>query len=176
MDRLDKISFLAIIVLTVSSLVLIIRHNGEARPDRNRQMRSTAALPSPVSGGIDAKVRLARNLLGSDNPGKAEGLLSELIQTYPYEGEPHMLMGDMFMRRQEPIRAMHEYKEAIDLNIDYLDRKTPQFQGKKLKTAVGEALAEIEKRIKINPEDESMKREKSTIYYLYRKIAGGCGS
>ncbi|MDA8421814.1 MAG: hypothetical protein M0Z89_00575 [Nitrospiraceae bacterium] len=175
MDTLDKISIMAIIVLAVSSLVLIIQHKSEARSDRNSQMRSTAAELSPSNDEIDSKAKLARNLLNSDSPGKAEGLLRELIQTYPYEGEPHMLMGDMLMRKQEPINAMHEYKEAIDLNIDYLDKKTPLFQGKKLKIAVGEALAEIDRRIKQNPEDESMKNEKRTIYYLYRKIAGGCG-
>ena len=85
-----------------------------------------------------------------------------------------MMMGNILMRKQEPIKAMREYKEAIDLNPDYLDKKTPLFQGKKLKIAAGEALAEIEKRIKADPKDEAAKNEKKTIYYLYRKIAGGC--
>jgi len=176
MDTLDKISGVVIIVLTISSLVLSISHKGEAMPDRNIQQRGIAAQSSPANGEIDSKVKLARNLLASDNPGKAEVLIQELIQKYPYEGEPHMLMGDMLMRKQEPIKAMHEYKEAIDLNIDYLDKKTALFQGKKLKRAVGEAMVEIDRRIKLNPEDEFMKSEKKTIYYLYRKIAGGCGS
>jgi hypothetical protein len=44
-----------------------------------------------------------------------------------------------------------------------------------LKIAVGEALAEIEKRKKLNPRDESMQSERKTIYYLYRRIAGSCG-
>jgi len=28
-----------------------------------------------------------------------------------------MLMGDLFMRRQEPVKAVFEYKEAADLNL-----------------------------------------------------------
>ena len=175
MDALDKISVVAIIALTISSLLLIISHKGEAMPARKIQQRGADALPFPATGEIDAKVRMARNLLNSDSSGKAEALIQELIQKYPFDGEPHMLVGDLLMRQQEPIKAMHAYKDAIDLNIDYLDKKTPLFQGKKLKIAVEEALTVIEKRIELNPEDESIKSEKKTIYYLYRKIGGGCG-
>jgi tetratricopeptide (TPR) repeat protein len=175
MDRLDRISIWVIVLLIISSFALISRHMGEARPDRKVQQRIAAA-DSPVANDeVVNKVKLIKNLMEADNLNKAELLIKELIQKYPYEGEPRMLMGDIFMRRQEPVKAMHEYKEAIDLNPDYLDKKTPLFQGKKLKIAVGEALAEIEKRIRLNPGDESMKSDRKVIYYFYRRIAGSCG-
>ena len=174
MDALDKTSVVAIIVLCVSSIVLISGHKGEARLDRNTIQRGSETVFTANNEELKAKVKQATNLQDSDNPAKAEGLLQELILSYPYEGEPHMMMGNILMRKQEPIKAMREYKEAIDLNPDYLDKKTPLFQGKKLKIAAGEALAEIEKRIKADPKDEAAKNEKKTIYYLYRKIAGGC--
>jgi hypothetical protein len=72
------------------------------------------------------------------------------------------------------VRAILEYKEAVDLNPDYLDKKTPLFQGKKLKTAAAEALVEIGNRLKLNPGDEQVKRERKIIYYLQRRIAGSC--
>ena len=174
MDRLDKVSILAIIVLCVSSLVLISGHKGEARLDRNTQQRGAAVEASTHDGEREAKVKQARNLQDSDNPGKAEVLIQELIQKYPYDGEPHMMMGNILMRKQEPIRAMREYKEAVDLNPDYLDKKASLYQGKKLKTAAKEAMEEIEKRIQQTPGDKSLRSERKTIYYLQGKIAGGC--
>jgi tetratricopeptide (TPR) repeat protein len=139
------------------------------------QQRTGAAEYPVVNGEIDKKVKLIKNFMEADNLSQAEVLTKELRDRYPYEGEPRMLMGDILMRRQEPVKAMLEYREAIDLNPDYLDKKTPLFQGKKLKIAVGEALAELEKRKKLNPRDESMQSERKTIYYLYRRIAGSCG-
>jgi tetratricopeptide (TPR) repeat protein len=147
---------------------------GEARPERQVQQRMGIADVPVVRGELDSRVSLIKNLMESDNFSKAETLLKELIQQYPYAGEPHMLMGDLFMRRQEPVKAVFEYKEAADLNPDYLDKKTPLFQGKKLKTAVKEALAEIDRRIGLNPADESMKSDRKIIYYLQRRIAGSC--
>ncbi|MGD1074990.1 MAG: hypothetical protein ABR903_02755 [Thermodesulfovibrionales bacterium] len=175
MDRLDRVSIWAIVILIISSFALISRHMGEAKLDRNVQQRMAAADSSLARSDMDNAVRPIRNLMEADNFSKAEMLIRELIQKYPYEGQPHMMLGDILMRRQEPVKAMFEYKEAVDLNADYLDKKTPLFQGKKLKVAVSEALAEIEQRARRNPGDESLKSERKVIYYLQRKIAGSCG-
>lgn len=175
MDWLDRISIWAIVILIISSFALISLHMGEAVPDPALKQRAVSSEFLPVNSEVNAKAKLIKTLLESDNLDKAEALIQELIQKYPYEGEPHMLMGDIYMRRQDPLKAMPEYKEAIDLNPDYLDKKTPLFQGKKLKIAAGEALEEADRRIKATPGDEAMKSNRKLIYYLKRKIAGSCG-
>ena len=174
MDRLDRISIGAIAVLAVGSVVLMQGHGGEERSDRAAQQRQQAAAPA-AKEDLGPQLGLIRNLIDAGNVAQAEALIRELKQRHPYDAELAMLLGDVFMRRQDPVAAMHRYKEAIELNPDYLDKKTPLFQGKKLKVAVGEAQAEIEKRLRERPGDESLKSERKMIYYLYRKIAGSCG-
>jgi tetratricopeptide (TPR) repeat protein len=174
MDRLDRISIWAIVVLIITSFALISGHMGEARPERNPQQRAAVSNAASAGGEMAGRVKLARNLMEAGNLAKAEVLVRDLIQKYPYEGEPRMVMGDIYMRRQEPVRGMLEYKEAVDLNPDYLDKKTPVFQGKKLKIAVREALAEIDEGIRRNPADEPLKKDRKTLYYLQRRIAGSC--
>jgi len=176
MDRLDRISIWAIVLLVISSSALISHHMGEARPRENRDrphfIRNKMGSVPIFSEGM---IRTARNLMDGGSLDKAEALVKELIHKYPYEAETHMVMGDIFMRRQEPVKAVFEYKEAVDLNPDYLDRKTPLFQGKKLKMIVKEALSEIENRTKADPGNETLKEHKKSIYYLQRRIAGSCG-
>ena len=176
MDWLDRISIWAIVILILSSFALISGHMGEARSDRNAQQRMTTVADNPAAHSeMDSIVKAIRNAIEGNNTEQAEMQLKELISKYPDEGEPHMLMGDTLMRKQDVVRAVREYKEAVDLNPDYLDKKSPLFQGKKLRVAVGEAVAEIEKKIKFNPADESVKSERKIIYYLQRKLAGSCG-
>ena len=174
MDRLDRISVWAIVILVISSSSLISHNMGEAKPEQNSSKRQE----TPVKPGMDFdmhnKVQIAKNLLEGNSPGKAEPLVRDLIQQHPYEAEPRMLMGDIHMRRQEAVSAALDYKEAVDLNPDYLDRKTPFFQGNKLKIAVREALEDIEKKLKVSPGDESLKKERKIIYILQRRIAGSC--
>lgn len=173
MDWFDRISIGAIAVLSVGTFVLVQGHRGEVKPDRELQQRAPVA-DAAANGALANNVRLIKNLIESGNLSQAESMILGLKQKFRYQGELSMLMGDVLMRKQQPIMAMHEYKEAIDLNPDYLDKKTPLFQGKKMKIAVGEALAEIENRNRQNPGDASLKQEKKVIYYLYRRIAGSC--
>jgi len=176
MDRLDKISVLAIALLLIGSFLVIHGHSDELKPVREIQQKVLAAENSASIEDLNAKAKVIRNLMEAGNLAQAEVLTQELLQKYPLaQGEPHMLMGDVLMRRQEPIKAVHEFKDAIECNPDYLDKKTPLFQGKKLKVAVEEAQTEISRRLKMTPGDESLKREQKIVYYLYRKIAGSCG-
>jgi Flp pilus assembly protein TadD len=173
MDWFDRISIGAVAALSVGALVLVQCHRGEVKPDRDLQQRPPVA-DAAANGELPNNVRLIKNLIEAGNLSKAENMIRGLKQKFRYQGELSMLMGDILMRKQQPVMAMHEYKEAIDLNPDYLDKKTPLFQGKKMKIAVGEALAEIENLNRLNPDDASLKQEKKVIYYLYRRIAGSC--
>ncbi|MBI5203478.1 MAG: hypothetical protein HZA11_01005 [Nitrospirae bacterium] len=175
MDRLDRFSIWAIVILLISSSALVSYHMGEAIPGKEAPQRVSVTGNAGINAELGNKVRVIRNLIEANNLGKAETFARELILQYPYEGEPRMLTGDIFIRKQEAVKAMFEYKEAIELNPDYLDKKTPFFQGKKLKAVVREALEEIEKKIKLKPDDESIKRDRKIIYYLQRRIAGSCG-
>ncbi len=173
MDLFDRIAIGAIAVLSVGTFVLVQGHRGEVKPEQTLQ-QGTQAVDAAANGELTNNVRAIKNLIESGNLSQAESVIRELKQKFGYQGELSMLMGDVLMRKQQPIMAMHEYKEAIDLNPDYLDKKTPLFQGKKMKIAVGEALAEIEKRSRQNLDDGSLKNEKKVIYYLYRRISGSC--
>lgn len=175
MDRLDRASLLALAALIAVSVVLMRGHEPRPKPDPDLQLRIAAARTPEARAELEAGATAARNLIESGNLGEAEALIRELQRKFPYQGEPHMLMGDLRMRRQQPVPAMEEYKSAIELDPDYLDKKTPRFQGKKLKVAVGEALSEIERHLAQKPGDAALKRQKKVIYYLYRKIAGSCG-
>jgi tetratricopeptide (TPR) repeat protein len=174
MDRLDRFSIWAIVILIISSSALISHHVGETKSGREGRETKATLNSTIVFSGIENEVGAIKSLIEGNNLNKAEILVKELIQKYPFEGEPKILMGDIFMRRQEPVNAILEYKGAVDLNPDYLDKKTSLFQGKKLNVAVKEAIIEIEKKVKANPDDKLIKKFRKDIYYLQRKIAGGC--
>lgn len=173
MDRLDRFSIFAIIVLLLSSLALMTNHMGEARSDRD-DYKEEASNATVVKSKIENEVKAIKVLIEGGKLSEAETLTKELLQEHPHEGEPRIIMGDIFMRKQEPIMAVLEYKEAIDINPDYLDRQTSVFQGKKMEVAVKEALSEIERNLGKNPEDALMKKHRKNIYYLQRRLAGGC--
>lgn len=169
-DRLDKISALAITALALWALALVAVQFGkeEARPEAQQAVVRL----DPV---LDKKVALAKTLLAGNNLEQAEKLLAELMAAYPFEATPYFLNGDVRLYRQDPVGAMIEYRKAVDLNPDFLDKKSADFQGKKVKKTVEEARGVIESGLAAKGNDEALIAARKVYYYMLRKIAGSCG-
>ncbi len=174
MDKLDKFSILLILIFIAA--VAVVSAEYRSGSGKNIDRSSTHSRSAAEADGIsDDQTNMLKNLIETNNLQKAEVLLKELNGKYPYEGELHMLMGDVMMRKQDAVGAVLNYKEAVDLDPDYLDRKTPIFQGHKIKVAVDEAMARINEALSKRPDDNDMKKAKKNVYYLLRKLAGSCG-
>ncbi len=172
MDKLDKLSLLAIIILIMSASSLVAFYaNGSQALDQS-VVRQQAR---PFDPELDRKVKIAEDLLENNNLQKAEELATNLISEYPYDGAPHMVIGDIHLRKQNPVAAMDSYRNGIDLNPDYLDKKTKVFQGKKIKAIVLEAKAAIDKKLKVDSGNGDLRQKRKTVYYMLRRIAGSCG-
>lgn len=170
MDRLDTISIIAAAILTVWALFLVVFL--ERQPEERRPSDQVIVRIDPV---FDKKVTLAKTLLAGNNLEQAESLLSEMIVAYPYEAMPLFLRGDLYLHRQDSVGAMLEYRKAVDLNPDFLDKKSEHFQGKKIKRTVEEAWIVIEPGLTAKPDDDALLSARTVYYYMLRKIAGSCG-
>jgi len=174
LDSLDKWALLLITLAIIYGAALLVTGNGlsQAGEDDRRRQPAPQLVLNPE---LDNKIQQARDLLVRENLDKTEMLVDSLLGEFPFEGRLHLLKGDILVRRQQPVDAMYAYKEAVELNPDFLDRKTELFQGKKIKVTVEEALAAIEVGLKGNPDDTLMKGHLQTVYFMKRKLAGGCG-
>ena len=174
LDQLDKFTIGIVTALAVyaCSLIAFAYDPAQSEIDKKQEVAAKHHVASPE---LLSKIDLAKNLLIQDNLDKSEALVETLIQQYPYEGALYMLKGDILMRHQKPIDAMYEYKEAISLNPDFLDKKTKSFQGKKIKNTVEEAMLVIESGLQKDPADNSLKDAREIVYFMKRKLAGSCG-
>lgn len=174
MDRLDKmaISILAVLACYAAALMILGGNNPQPASMENKSFRPDMAYSNPV---LDHSLKQARKLLDDNNLGKTEKLVNELINTYPYEGQPYMIRGDLYMHLQKPIKAMYAYKAAVDLNPDFLDKNTKLFQGKKIKVGIEEAKSTIEAGLQKKPDDPLLRKDLKILYYMQRKLAGSCG-
>ena len=175
LDRLDRLALAVLLVLLVAALGLIVLQSGESgQLARNgAAVRQNVAVASPEFVG---KLATAVTLVNGGDPLRAGQLLDALITEFPYEGAPHMLKGDLLLRQQLPIAAMLEYRQGVDLNPDYLDKKmTEVFQGKKVKNTLEEARLAIVAGLARTPGDATLKQQREVLYYMLRKVAGSCG-
>jgi len=174
MDRFDHFTLLALIVVALAVGGLFFFHRGAVEAGDLRQAR-LAAMARPVDPQLDKKLDIAGNLLAAGDMAKAKGLLKSLEKQHPYEGRVFMLMAEYYIHRQQPIQAMLEHRKAIELNPDFLDKKTAAFQGKVIKNNLKEAQALIEEGLKREPQNDKWQKYRAAMYYMQRRIAGSCG-
>ncbi len=174
MDRLDTISAAFIVILACIAVFLIVHQVTHPEPEQEWAAKKGEAVRI-INPEFDQKVKVAKNLIENNNLDDSEKLLNDLIAGFPYDGRPYILRGDLFMRKQLPIDAMLEYKKGVDLNPDFLDKKTKLFQGKKIKITMQEAKTAIFSGLERDPANEQLRQHRKTLYYMLRKIAGSCG-
>jgi len=174
MDTLDKTTILVVAVLIIVTAVLVLKR----APEERSALRSDAPHARTikrVDRELDNRIRKAKDLLAAGNLQTTELLIKDLLAEFPYEGTPYMVLGDLLMRKQAPVEAMLEYRKGLDLNPDFLDKKTPVFQGKKIKVVLKEAGELIFNGLKRDPNDVILKLHRKTFYYMQRRVAGSCG-
>jgi Flp pilus assembly protein TadD len=175
MDTLDKWTISIIAAIAVYAGALIVQASGDASPDLHGRNPAIQAAQVIINPELDKKIELARTILIQGNVEKSETLVNSLLEKYRYDGRLYMLKGDILVRRQQPVAAMYEYKEAVEMNPDFLDKKTELFQGKKIKITVEEAMTRIAADLERQPDDIQLRNDRETAYYMKRKIAGSCG-
>ena len=174
MDRLDKLTAIAIIIILVVGIIIIANHAGEpdgANPGRTGARQAVII----ISPEFDNKIKLTKTLLTTGNLVKARELIDGMIKDYPYDGRPYMLLGDLYIHDQQPVTAMLEYRKGIDLNPDFLDKKTALFRGKQIKGVLKEARQLITAGLAQKPGNPELKGQLNTLYYMLRRVAGSCG-
>lgn len=174
LDRLDRLALAALVLLIVAAVAIAAFSPEE--PGARGKTGASRQQVLVVSPELDSRLAAAANLLNGGDPGRAGELIDGLIADFPYEGGPHMLKGDLLLRRQQPVAAMLEYRQGVDLNPDYLDKKLPAlFQGKKIKSTLEEARREIDAGLARSPGDPALRQQREVYYYMLRKLAGSCG-
>jgi tetratricopeptide (TPR) repeat protein len=173
-DRLDRLVIIGVAVIVLAGSVLMVSHSGQGGPASGivGGPRQAVVIISPE---FDHKLKVAKTLLNSDDLAKGRELIDQMIEDYPYDGRPYMLLGDMYVRRQQPVSAMLEYRRGVDLNPDFLDKKAELFRGKQIKNILEEARRAIFGGLERKPEDPQLKEQREIFYYMLRRVAGSCG-
>ncbi len=167
-DRLDWLSLAAIVVLGLAVAVLVVTYPADA-PTR-KELRRSQLLDPQLAAALDT----AANLIAAGNLRQADELVGQLERDYPYNGKVHMLRADLHLLRQQPIQAMLAMRKAVDLYPDLLDRKSDDFQGRKIKNTMQEAW-ELLNDESAGLDGEERQRYRKVFYYMQRKLAGSCG-
>jgi tetratricopeptide (TPR) repeat protein len=177
---LDKVSWGAVILITAVIGVMLYTHHQEVKA-------SGTAIASATSRGT------AQRFVRKRSP-ETEKILAETIKLYEEKKYPetiasaekilkfdssepfaYLYLARAYREQGDMDQSIINYSQAIKLHPDFVDKKSEDFLGKKtkeLKPYVNKAI--IYSRSKEFRNKPNYKKVLKHLYYLQRRMAGGC--
>jgi len=176
MDWLDRLSVAAIGTFVLVTVGMLANQEILKRRRHNPGSEAKEAGGSyALQMGADKKIYEAVNAL------KEQGLYAEaiaklegIVESYPDKSLSYVYLAEVLDKQGKLGDAIHTYRRAVEMDPDYVDERTPVFIGDDIKAAVEEGREKFGREKGLKPDDEDVKRALGDVYYLQRRLAGGC--
>ncbi len=177
MDLIHKLSITALVFLSLITAGMLIQH----------QVSTKGLQGSANTQKIDLKKyyedRIARdaeifaeviNLQEQKQYSQALEKLEEIRTAHPDNPQSYVYQAQLEYGQGELAAAIHSYRQAVDNEPDYVDKKTPLFIGNTMLDLINEARGKLQREKKLRPKDRNILIALDDLLYLQRRIAGGC--
>lgn len=177
MDLIHKLSITVVLALTIVTTGMLIQNHLTVT-----RMQGAVADPQVDLQKFYAE-KIAKDtvlyatvvqLLQEKKFAQVEEQLLEIEKSHPDNTQSLIYRAKLQYANGQIASAIHNYRLAVNKTPDYVDKKTPLFVGDKIMEVMSEARSKLLREKKLKPGDMSVRMALEDIYYLQRRIAGGC--
>jgi len=171
-DSFDILGLAAAAALCAAAVVVVVT----SVPDEAAVFKrvSSRSLPAAPAADPGPKLGAARRLIDAGQAKEAVGVLAELAKSNLADPAIHAMLGEAGARLQDYPQSMMEYRLTLQMDPEYVDKKSAKFIGSRIKVAVKEAMSCSKAILRDKPDDGVAKSTLKDAYYLERMLAGGC--
>lgn len=177
-DWLDKLNIVAIAIISLISVTMVVNNeiHKSKQPvvqqiDVAAERAQSFALQIEKEGQIYKDIR---SLIEQKDYVHAISKLEEIIKDRPGLSRSYVHLAEISVAQDKKYQALHYYKKAIEMEPGYVDKKSPIKIGHEIKPLVAEMRLVLEKKISEKPVSKETKDALKDVYYLQRRLAGGC--
>jgi len=177
MDLIHKLSITVLIGLTAVTAGMLIQHQISAQRLQgtvaSRQVDLKKVYEQKIAGNNKLYTEVIQ-LLEQKQSTLAMVKLKEIKKAHPENPQSYIYQAQLQDLQGQIAAAIHSYRLAVDNDPDYVDQKTPLFIGNEIMNMITEGRSKLQREKKLKPGDKSILIALEDVYYLQRRIAGGC--
>jgi len=163
----------ALAILCVAAAIITLVLSGRVSPvEGSLAGLQVQTVSDQDMGRFQALLNDARRL--ADTNRDPEPLLLELKGNFPGRHEVWALSARFAESEGREGEALTAYARAVRLQPDYLDEKSGLFLGKRIEALTGKIMTELMAARNSQGLDGTGKELLKTVYFLKRRLAGGC--
>jgi len=177
MDLIQKLTISALLALTIVTAGMLIQNHiavlNSPEDTTDPQIHLQKIYQDKISKNTMLYASVV-DLLKQKQFSQADTELLEIEASNPDNPQSLIYRAKLQYGLGESATAIHSYRLAIDSSPDYIDKKTPLFMGDEIMDVISETRSKLLREKKLKPGDTSIDIALEDIYYLQRRIAGGC--
>jgi cytochrome c-type biogenesis protein CcmH/NrfG len=176
MDWLDRLSLAVAAVVVLTAIGMLTDQEIAKRRHDNPEGRAETADAS-YAQRMEADRKTYQEVASHVEQGlykEAMAELKEIVKEDPERSLSYVYMARVYLKQGNLADGTHNYRHAVEIEPGYVDKKTPLFLGDELTKLVAEGREKFGREQMLRPNDKGVKRALEDIYYLQRRLAGGC--
>jgi len=175
-NLLDILTKAGLAVLTAIMLVMLIQHEIAARNATTvLDSREQELLKIQQRMELDSKIfHEVAFLFEQRQYRQAMDKLKEVRAMHPDSSTALLWQARLEYEEGMIAESLAGYRQAVDSEPGFIDRKSPLFVGKRIKEKVDESQEKLQREMQLKPNDLSVKKALDDLLYLKRRLAGGC--
>ncbi len=177
MDRFYKINIAVLLVLSVITVGMLVQHEIEVQGSVNPKFTKKAILKRKYEKQMARNAWLYGKVISLQKAGQSVQAIEELrkiMANNPSDAYASVLLGRLYYQQGRLADAIHSYRKAVQKDPDYVDKKTPLYIGDEIMELISNARGKLNREKRLKPNDTKIQTAINDIYYLQRRIAGGC--
>jgi tetratricopeptide (TPR) repeat protein len=176
MDWLDKLSIVAIAGLSLITTGMLANQEITKRRQDNPGVGANGERGSyTLQMELDKKI-YQEVVTYQKQGGHAEAIakLKEIVKTYPEKAQSYVYLARSHVKQGNLGDSIRSYRRAVEMEPDYMDRRTSRYIGDEIKELVEEGREKFGREKALKPKDKEVGKTLEDVYYLQRRLAGGC--
>jgi len=176
MDRFDKFNITILVLICLITIGMLVNQEIiKRRLGLHEAAEAERAAYYAEQMALNAKIyQEVISLKEEEHYDEAMTKLEDVMKTYPGRAQSYVYKAQLSLKSGKLGDTIHNYRLAVENDLDYLDKKTPLFIGHEIKGLVKESLEKFGREAKLKPNDEEVRNTLKDLYYLQRILAGGC--
>jgi len=173
---LDKFSWLSVFVMAGAIIYMLSTHVVETKAHgviHSPQARLEEKYTPRRSPQVENAIKKCSELFKENKADELIALAKEIITVDPKESFGYMYLGHGYRLKEDYPGSLANYRKAIEMNPDFVDKTSPNKIGKKYLKPLVRKVVVLARSTEFKQVPD-YKTALKNLYYLQRRMAGGC--